>query len=373
MLNKKNKINNQKKIKNQSPFLKFFVGKEISYFLENLSSLLSAGMSITEALNSLKEEARSKILKKIIRKMKENIENGDSLSLALKKTRLFSPHVISLINIGEKSGNLIENLKVIAIEEEKRRKLTSKIRSASMYPIFVLCLTVLIGIGISWFILPRLAGVFNQLDIELPVLTRFLINFGQFLETNGLIAVIGFIASLILIIYIIFFLKATKIIGEHILFFLPGIKNVFKEAEIARFSYLLGTLLKAGASPTKSFYSLVEASSFIRYQKFYQFMAESIDEGNSFKKSFNSYKKIKKIIPLSVQQLIFAGEKSGTLADTLIKISDNYELKTETSAKNLAVMLEPILLLIVWLGVVMVALAVILPIYSLVGDFNVGL
>ena len=92
-----------------------------------------------------------------------------------------------------------------------------------------------------------------------------------------------------------------------------------------------------------------------------------IKEGNSFQKSFESYKNVRGLIPVPIQQLVITGEQSGNLAATLIKIGTMYERKTEDTAKNISVLLEPILLVIVWLGVVAVAMAVILPLYSLLG------
>ena len=115
---------------------------------------------------------------------------------------------------------------------------------------------------------------------------------------------------------------------------------------------------------------LAKATSFKRYRDFYVYLSESIAEGNSFKKSFEFYEKSKTLLPVSVEQLIIAGEQSGSFSETLLKISKTYEEKTDITTKNLTVMLEPILLVIVWLGVVAVAMAVILPIYSLVGGFN---
>ena len=151
---------------------------------------------------------------------------------------------------------------------------------------------------------------------------------------------------------------------------LPGVKLLLKETELARFGYLLGTLLSAGLSPTEALHSLSEATSLSRYKKFYLYLQESITDGNSFKKSFVQYKNINKLFPVPMQQLIIAGEQSGTLSETLIKIGQNYEAKTDTTAKDLTIILEPILLVIVWLGVLAVAFAVILPIYSLIGGLN---
>lgn len=351
-------------------FSHFGIGKETDYFIENLASLLAAGIPIVSALDSLRTEVRSFKLKKIIEKMEDDIEDGTSLSLTLERSGLFSSHVSALLRVGEKSGKLVENLKIIAIEEQKRRALTSKIRSAAMYPVFVLSLTLVVGIGISWFILPKLAVVFSQLKVTLPLITQVLIDFGVFLNTFGIYFVPGFILFIIAVIYFLFFYSKTKIIGEHILFFLPGAKTLLKQSEISRFSYLLGTLILAGLSATEALDSLRDATSFERYRRFYIHLSQSVSEGNSFKKSFELYEKINTLLPVSIQQLIIAGEQSGSFSETLLKISKTYEEKTDTTAKDLTVMLEPILLVVVWLGVVAVAMAVILPIYSLVGGFS---
>jgi type II secretory pathway component PulF len=142
------------------------------------------------------------------------------------------------------------------------------------------------------------------------------------------------------------------------------------EVEVARFGYLLGTLLEAGLPVTKAIDSLTGASEVIRYKKFHQHLHDAIDMGNSFEKSFALYKDIDKLVPQPIQQLIISGEQSGNLNKTLIKVGQVLEAKSDTTTKNLTIIMEPILLVIVWAGVVSVAFAVILPIYSLVGGLN---
>lgn len=346
------------------------LGKEKNYFLENISTLLASGMPIIEAIIAVRTEIKSKRLQKIIDTVSQDIQAGLTLSEALKNTEMFSNHVSSLIRIGEKSGKLIENLKILSVEQEKERNLTSKLRSAIMYPFFVLSLTVVVGTGIAWFILPKLAIVFSQLKLNLPQITKILINLGLFLSNYGAFVIPLFFLVLIVFFYFLFYFSKTKFIGEVFLFITPGIKLLLKQTELARFGYLLGTLLDAGLSPVEALRSLSEATSFVRYRKFYLYLQESIAEGNSFKKSFSQYKKIHKIFPMPIQQLIISGEQSGTLSLVLIKIGQNYEAKTDTTAKDLTIIIEPILLVIVWLGVLTVAFAVILPIYSLVGGLN---
>ncbi len=359
-----------RKIVEEKRLSTFGLSKERDQFIENLSMLILSGMSIIGALSSIIKQTKSPGMKKILERMLLEIESGSPVWKTFDKTGFFKGYTISLIRLGEESGNFAENLKVVALEEEKDREFKSKVRSALMYPVFVLVLTNVVGIGISWFILPKLAKIFYDLKLTLPFITKVLIGFGLFLNENGLIAVPLGILVISIIVHIFFFNKKTKFLGEYIIFSIPGIKTLLMEVEVARFGYLLGTLLEAGLPVTKAIDSLAGASDVIRYKKFYLYLKDSIDMGNSFQKSFAGYKNIDALIPQPIQQLIISGEQSGNLNKTLIKVGQVLEAKSDTTTKNLTIIMEPILLVIVWAGVVTVAFAVILPIYSLVGNLN---
>lgn len=365
--------NPNKKIRTTSFNSILGLGKERDFFVENLSMLISSGMPILTALGSIAAETRSQRMKNIIAHIELDIETGLPLWEALKKSNLFHSHIISLIKVGENSGKLIDNLKVVAIEQEKDRNLHSKLRSAMMYPLFVLSLTAIIGIGISWFILPKLAIVFSQLKIKLPLITKVLIGVGNFLQMYGQYVIPLIIIVLFFLFYFVFLYSKTKFIGQFILFSIPGVNGLIKEIELARFGYLLGILLQAGLPITEALDSVAQVSEVAKYRKLFNHLHESVEDGNSIQKSFNAFKNSKKLIPPSIQQLIVTGEQSGTLSITLLKIGQTFETKADTSTKNMAVILEPVLLVIVWLGVVFVALAVILPIYNLIGGFNGGM
>lgn len=346
------------------------LSKERNYFVENLSMLVASGMPVNGALASIAQEVRTKRMKRALLAIQADIESGSPIWRALKKSGLFKEHTLSLIRLGEESGKLVENLKVVAVEEQKERVFKSKLRSAMMYPLFVLTLTVVIGVGIAWFILPKLATVFSQLKLELPLVTKILISTGSFLGEHGSVVVPPLIVIALALFYLIFFFSKTKIVGQVLLFSVPGVKQLMKEVEIARFGYLLGTLLEAGLPVTQALESLSSATEFRAYRLLYEHIRDSVEEGNSFQKSFSSFPRIHRLIPTPIQQLIVAGEQSGNLPATLLKVGEMFESKADTSTKNLTVILEPILLVIVWLGVVAVALAVILPIYNLVGGLN---
>jgi len=350
--------------------INFGLGKDRNYFIENLSMLIESGMPINDAISSISKEVKSKAMKRILENFQEEVSNGSSLWKAFKKTGIFKEYTISLIRIGEETGRLLENLKLIAEQDKKDKEFQSKIKSAMMYPMVVLSVTVLVAISIAWFILPKLSLVFSQLNLDLPAITRGLIATGEFLSEYGNIVIPSLLVFIGLVIYFTFFFSKTKFIGQNILFAIPGIKGLLQEIELARFGYLLGTLLKAGLPIIQALESLAAASKFPHYKKIYIHLQTSIEEGNSFQKSFQSYPKIEKYIPSPIQQLIIVGEKSGNLSNILLSVGASFEAKTANTTKNLSVILEPIMLVIVWVGVVGVALAVILPVYNLIGGLN---
>ncbi len=344
--------------------------KEKEYFLTNLSMLLDAGMNVSDAVATLRKESKSPSMRKLLANVGEDISNGFSISNTLKRSGFTTDHTDSLIKIGEESGKLSQNLKIIAVGEEKNRVFRSKIRSAMLYPMFVFGVTIMVGIVVIWYILPRLATVFSQMNIELPALTRALIATGNFLAKYGTFFVPTVLLLLSSIFYFLFVFHKTKHIGQRFLLSSPGVGEILRQIEIAHMGYILGTLLDAGIPVVSSLNSLAESTSSRTHQNFYKKIKNSIADGNSFAKTFDSLSETNKFIPPTVERLIVSGEQSGKLSETLLKVGIHYEAKIDDTTKNLSVIFEPILLVIVWVGVVSVALAVILPIYSLIGNFN---
>lgn len=343
------------------------LGKEKQYFVDNLAMLAGSGMGVIDVLDTIAHETKTKPMKKIILGARDDIQSGSTITEAIRNTGLFKDHALSLIHLGEESGRFIENLEVVSLEQQKDKMFKSKVRTALMYPCFVLAVTVVVGLGISWFILPRLEQLFSGLDVELPWITAALIAFGNGLRTYGFIALPAMGIIGMVVIYYLFLNKKTKVMGENIIFHLPAIKDLIRQVEIARLGFLLGTLIEAGLPITQALDSLADGSSFVKYSRLYRHMYEAILEGESFTNSFHSYKNSEKLVPMPVQQLMFAGEQSGKFAEVLLKIARTYENKTEETAKNLTVLLEPILLLIIFTGVIGVAMAVIMPIYGVLG------
>ena len=346
------------------------IGEEKNYFIENLAMLVNSGIGITEALGIVGNGLRSKKMKNVILDVKDEVEQGASLWQALNGTKFFSASIISLIKIGEQSGQLGRNLSAIAVQQQKNRIALSRIQSTMIYPILVLFLTLVVVIGIFWFILPKLIPVFTQLHIELPLITKIFIGFSAFLVNYGLIFVPALLIFLILAGYFIFSFPKTKFIGQAFLLSIPGVRKLMKEVEISRFGYVLSSLLSAGIPLNDSLSALYDSTRLEAYKKLYWSLKKNIEEGYSFRKSFVLFPNTRKLIPGTIEQMIIIGEQSGNLSIALKNIGETFENKSDTTIKNLTVALEPFLLIFVWFGVMAVALSVILPIYSLIGGMN---
>ncbi len=361
----------KKNKKRRSGFLfNFGIGEEKTFFIENLAILINSGVGILSALEVMRSEFKTERMKTVVGELIEDVNDGLPLYKALGNANILSQSYLSLIKIGEKSGRLSENLSIIATEQQKNRILKSKIKSALTYPALVITVTLFVGIGVAWFVLPKLALVFSQLRLKLPLITKIFIGIGEFLASYGAIVVPLFILLFIVAIYIFFLSPKTKYLGQTFLLRLPGTKKLIRELEIARFGFVLGTLLKAGLSVVDSLDSLIESTNYPLHQKFYIHLRDSFEEGNSFQKSFSSYHGSSHFIPTSIQQIIFVGEQSGNLSGSLIKISEIFEARAEITVKNLSVIIEPVLLVIVWLGVLSVALAVIIPLYGVLDGIH---
>jgi type II secretory pathway component PulF len=372
-MNKKNvrKSNSVEKRYRRNFWRIIFIGSDdVEGFLENLSLMLSVNVALGKILKSIAGEVNNKTFKKVVLEVAEGVNAGMSLSEAMKKTRAFREYTIELIESGERSGNLLHNLELIVEQRVKERSVKGKIISAMVYPIFVLMIGALAGIAIFGFVLPRVTRVFDQLNIDLPWITEQIIAVGRFLDANGVVVIPVAMVVIVLGLFFMFIFKPTKFIGQFFLLRLPVMGRLIKEIELARLGFNLGTLLKAGIPVDRAIGSLTNLTDVRDYQKFYIFMASQIENGNSFLETFNMYKNIGRLIPSPVQQIIEAGEQSASLSLSFDRIGEIFERKTENTTKALITLLEPLLLFTVWIGVAGIAMAIIIPIYSLIGNFG---
>ncbi len=345
------------------------MGKDRTEFIENMATMLNAGLPLIDALHTLQLEAHSKAMKLLIKKIVDAVENGSPLWRAMEDQSFFSLHAIALVRIGEEAGSLAENMRYLAEQESKDNELKSKVQMAMIYPIIVLSIMFVIVMGLGIFVLPKLIGLLTSLNVKLPFITRMIILFSNVMSQHAVIIVPGSLGG---IFFLTVLAKYTsfKVVVQWVMFRIPGIGSLAREATIARFGVILGGLLKAGVPVVDAVQSLVNVTPILAYRHFYERLLDHITVGDSFSKSFASIRGSQKLLPASVQQLVITGEKSGALSTIMLKIADIYDKKASNTAQKLPVILEPMLLLFIGALVGTIAIGIIVPIYSIVG--NVG-
>lgn len=340
-------------------------------FLDNLALLVGSGMGVNTSLRTLQKNTQDKHLKSILYSMLGSVENGSSLSQTMEDHNFLPNFLISLIRIGEESGNLADKIRRTVISLDKDQKRRGQLRSALFYPVFVMILTIVLGVGVSVFILPRIGQVFSNMNVTLPLMTKLLIQLGDFMGTYWYILIPVIFGGLTMILLTLFVFPATRQSGQWLLFHLPVFNDLIVKTEVSRFSYNLSMLLTSGIPITTALLSLAEIHDYYMYKQYTRKIASYIQEGKSFHNSFTvDQKATNKLFPFAAQEIITAGEESGKLPSVLEQIGARYEEESEQISKNIAVLLEPALLIVVWLGVVFLAVAILLPIYSLVGNFQ---
>lgn len=343
----------------------FGLHNESNFFIQNLAVLIGAGIGIPDALASVYDEVKSFRMRSAIREIIKGVDEGLSLSRAIDRAGIVAPHTLSLISLGEVSGRLSKNLQVASLQNEKEALFRSRVRSALAYSSFVFVAALIVGIGVAWFVLPKIASFFTDLNAPLPPLTKGIIFVGTFLKDYGYIFLPLFFIIFGILAYFLFSFPKTKFIGHTILFHIPLIKTLILETEIARFGFFSGTMVSAGIPIHTVFNLLPETTTFGNYKDLYSFFSKKISEGSSFQRIFPESKNINSLFPLPVRQMIVASEKSGTLSETLQKIGTLYEAKVESTSRNIPAFLEPALLLFIGCIVAILALGILMPVYNL--------
>ena len=347
------------------------LGAEKDFLVENLSVLLGSGMDVLASLRAIVQEIKSFRLKKRMNAVVRDIENGEPIWRAMDHSAVFSHQTIALTKIGEETGRLVDNLRVVALQQQKDRLFRSKVIGAMAYPVCILIMAIAVGLWVLFYLLPQLASTFDSLNIPLPFITSVMISAGKFAQIHGAVLLPALIMSSVVLFCILFIVPRTKVVGQWMLLTFPGIGTMLRDAETGRIGYLLGSLLGAGVDLVDGLRSVADAAHFLRYQHFYRHLADVIEEGSTFDQAFTQKKGMsRRALPVPMQQLVISSERSGNIPEAFMSIGEFYQYKSDIAAKNITVILEPFMLLFVGSGVLLLALAVILPIYSLVGGLD---
>jgi len=336
--------------------------KEVVIFIRQFSVLISASVTMSDALKMLSEQTEGKNLKKIISEIASNVEGGTRLSDAFERhQKVFSKFFINVVRSGETSGKLDEVLNYLADELEKDYDMASKIRGAMIYPVFVLVGLMAVGIIMMVFVVPKLVNMMTETGGELPASTRALIAVSNFFVNYWLLIIVSVIGSVLAFRYFQKTKRGKKIIDSTILR-LPIFGNLLNKIYLVRFSRSLKTLIIGGSTITSGLKVAVGVIDNSVYQELINQTIKEVEDGNSISGVFMANSDI---IPGMVPQMMMVGEKTGRLDFTLEKIVDFYTREIDNIVANLMTLMEPIIMVVMGIGVGIMVAAIVLPMYQM--------
>lgn len=335
-------------------------------FARNLSVMLQSGLTIGEALEIAADSAQGKF-KKILNNVAKAVKSGQSLSSSLSRyPKVFSGFFIGATLAGESSGTLEENLQNVATQTEKENELFSKVKGAMLYPIVVLVAAFILGIGMAFFVLPKITPLFEGLKMDLPATTRALIWSSHILQDYGLYAGIGLFVLIVFLVWLIR-QRFIKPLTHGIFLKMPVVKKISRNANIARFCRSLGMLLKSGLNIDEALEITRTTLSNYYYKRSLAGIAGRITKGTKLSLALSEHQAL---FPIMVTRMIKVGEKSGKLEETLLYLANYYEVEVDNATKSLSTAIEPILLIVIGLVVGFLALSIITPIYNISGGIQ---
>lgn len=335
-------------------------------FLDNLSTMLKAGLALAPALQTLKKEVRNKYFQNIIEYLHQHVENGQLLSKGMKYyPKVFSEMIIATMEVGENTGMLADSAGHLSDILRAQKRLRSKVIGALMYPSIVLIALIGVSLFLAMTVFPQLIGMFIEAGVELPFVLRVVQWVNYFLRNNGLY-VIGGIIVLATGLKYFFKLEKPKFFLHTFLLRVPFVGQIIKELSLTRFAGNLTALLAAGLSIVKALEIVSQTVSNLKYRKVIIEMSEELEKGYSLEKSM---KEREDLFPSLAIQLCRVGETTGELENILKKIARFYEDRVNNVLSNLSVILEPILLVMVGIAVGFIAISVIGPMYELTNSF----
>ena len=337
---------------------------------QHLATLLTAGVSLLEALRVVQSEARTRRLRRLFDQISVKVNSGTTFAGALEaQGGAFDPLFVSLVRVGESSGTLEQNLQYLADELEKRISLRNKVRSALLYPIIVLSMTAVFGAVLMLFVLPRIVPLFGALKVQLPWATRVLLRIAQFSRGAGWLVVGGAVSAAV-IARLSLRMPAIRQRWHRICLALPVVGRVVRSINLADFCRTLGTLLKSGVPLLEALDITAGTLRNVAYQRELERLHESVASGTSLAAAIMLHSQRVFFPPITLS-LIRVGESSGKLDGSLLYLNRFYEREVNYLMKDLTVLLEPALLLLIGLVVAFVVGAIVTPIYQISGSLRV--
>lgn len=338
---------------------------DIVAFTRQLSTMMTAGLSLPDTLAILKAQFKNEALTKMIKNIADDIDAGSTLSDALKKyPQHFSAIYISLVTAGEASGKISDVLERLSDNLEKEQNFKGKIKSAMVYPtIIFIGMGVVVFIMMS-FVIPKLTSLYTEFNIELPLPTKILISVSSFFAKFWWLILVGVFGGGLLFRS----WKKTplgKRSWDFLMLKVPIFGEINKKLTLVEFSRTLGILAGAGVPILEALNILANSIENVIYTKAIKKTIKGVERGVPLGQLILA----DPVFPPILGQMVTVGEETGKIDETLLKISSYFEQEGDQAVKGLTTALEPIIMVVLGIGVGFVVLSIIVPIYNLTAQF----
>lgn len=339
--------------------------KDLVIFARQFSVMISASVTVTESLSILIDQTNNLSLKNMVSEIAFEVDSGSFLSDAFaKRPKIFSDFFVNIVRSGESSGKLDEVLDYLADEMEKSYDMSAKIKGAMIYPVFILVALVGVAVVLMLYVIPNLTSMLTESGARLPLATRIVIGTSNFMKSY-IILIILFIAGLTFLVRLYLKTYSGKRNIDILKLKMPIFGKLFQYIYLMRFTRSLSTLLKGGVTITRSLEITAEVVGNTIYRELILETLESINDGNSLAVVLEASSYVPKMVP----QMIAVGEKTGKIDTVLDRITSFYTRESSNMLDNLSKLMEPLIMVLMGVGVGIMVAAIILPMYNMASQF----
>jgi type IV pilus assembly protein PilC len=337
---------------------------DIVNFTRQLSTMIGAGLPLATSLSILQEQSKP-AMSAVVTKLLKDVESGKSFAKALQEhPDVFSRVYTQLVRAGEVGGVLDNVLDRLALTLEKQKDFAAKTKSAMIYPIIVLIAMIVVGFIMMVFVMPQMTEMYKDFGAELPITTKILIAVSNFMANFWwliiLLAIGGFIALRTWIKT-----EPGEKMFDEIIRKTPIIGNLRTKIILTEFARTLSLLLSSGVSLLEALDIVGEALNSVTFRNAVIDSKKEIERGVNLSTALE----IHEVFPPILPQMISVGEETGQIDEILEKLSEYYEKESEYAVKNLTSAVEPIIMIILGVGVGFMVISIIMPIYNLTTQF----
>lgn len=341
-------------------FLRWSIQEQI-IFAQRLAMLLKSGMPILQALDMLRKQAATKSVARIVERLCAEVASGQDLSISMGACgKVFGEFAVNIVRVGELSGTLHENLQYLAAELKKRQALQRKVRGALLYPAIVGLATAVISVMLTVFVFPKVTPIFKSLNFDLPWMTRVLIVVSSVLTHQWwLVLLVLFV--LVAVCVVLLRIPRVKLMYHRHVLTVPAIGPLLQSYYLANITRTFGLLLKSEVPIVRAIKITADVTTNTAYKQVLRTLQTTITDGKNIANQLGADAKL---FPPIMSQMIGVGESSGNLSQSLFFLADMYEAEVDDKSKNLSIILEPLLLIVMGLLVGFIAISIITPIYQ---------